>query len=483
MFHNVPLAWEQKASLPSWLRGSYIKNGPSRKQFGTEERWYSQWMDSWGKLNKITFTEAGEVLYSGRMIETRNYNRCVEADRIVPSITVAGLAPNDWSLTEMMAGLVHMFDNTNVLLWRLGPEDPDSATYIATTDYPLVNIIHPLSLAVTGTHQPSPLTDGLSLQSSSHWRREVGTDNSLNYHIMYNPLTLNTDFVLYRYGRTLEDKTEIGRFPVDYVSYIHMISNTPQYAVIVMYPVSMNVWTMAQHNMHPLETLEQLDEPTKIYLMNLKDGSVLDGFLTDDPSMVFGTHIVNAWEEGEEVVFDLATIPWDGLLHYMDLETMLKHPETESDHSEQVMKRVRLVKESKEVIVEDWPNLSKVSMMNTLDFPVINEKYAGYENRYAYGWVAIDYWRQTLVKKDLQDSTKYKMWSTESHYPGELFFIPDPAGIEEDDGVLITIVFDGEREQSYVLLLDGRTFTEIDRSYLPYNVPFSFHGNWFPELH
>ena len=158
MFHNVPLAWEQKASLPSWLRGSYIKNGPSRKQFGTEERWYSQWMDSWGKLNKITFTGTGEVLYSGRMIETRNYNRCVEADRIVPSITVAGLAPNDWSLTEMMAGLVHMFDNTNVLLWRLGPEDPDSATYIATTDYPLVNIIHPLSLAVTGTHQPSPLT-------------------------------------------------------------------------------------------------------------------------------------------------------------------------------------------------------------------------------------------------------------------------------------------------------------------------------------
>ena len=281
----------------------------------------------------------------------------------------------------------------------------------------------------------------------------------------------------------MEDKTEIGRFPVDYVSYIHMISNTPQYAVIVMYPVSMNVWTMAQHNMHPLETLEQLDEPTRIYLMSLKDGSVLDGFLTDDPSMVFGTHIVNAWEEGEEVVFDLATIPWDGLLHYMDLETMLKHPETESDHSEQVMKRVRLVKESKEVIVEDWPNLSQVSMMNTLDFPAINEKYAGYENRYAYGWVAIDYWRQTLVKKDLEDSTNYKMWSTESHYPGELFFIPNPAGIEEDDGVLITIVFDGEREQSYVLLLDGRTFTEIDRSYLPYNVPFSFHGNWFPELH
>ena len=44
-------------------------------------------------------------------------------------------------------------------------------------------------------------------------------------------------------------------------------------------------------------------------------------------------------------------------------------------------------------------------------------------------------------------------------------------------------VFDGEKEQSYVLLLDAKTFEEINIAYLPYNVPFSFHGNWFPELH
>ena len=246
-------------------------------------------MDSWGKLNKITFTATGEVLFSGRMIETANYNRCVEAEKLVPSITIAGVAPKDWSLTEMMAGMLHMYDNTNVILWRLGPEDPDNATYIATTDYPLVNMIDPVSLALTGNYQPNPLTDGISMQSSSHWRREIGTDNSLNYHMMYNAATLRPDFVLYRYGRTMEERAEIGRFSADNVSYIHMISNTPQYAVIVMYPVSMNVWTMAQHNMHPLETLEQLDEPTRIYLMDLKDGSVLDGFLTEDPSMVFAT--------------------------------------------------------------------------------------------------------------------------------------------------------------------------------------------------
>ena len=46
--------------------------------------------------------------------------------------------------------------------------------------------------------------EGMSLGSCSHWRREVGTDNSLNFHIFYNPLSLHEDFVLYRFGNTWE---------------------------------------------------------------------------------------------------------------------------------------------------------------------------------------------------------------------------------------------------------------------------------------
>ena len=92
---------------------------------------------------------------------------------------------------------MHLYDNTNVILWRLGPQDPEQATYIATTDYPLVNKIDPDSLAVTGSHRP-PITDGISMSSCSHWTREIGTDNSLNFHMMYNPWTTRPDFVLYR---------------------------------------------------------------------------------------------------------------------------------------------------------------------------------------------------------------------------------------------------------------------------------------------
>ena len=56
---------------------------------------------------------------------------------------------------------------------------------------------------------------------------------------------------------------------------------------------------------------------------------------------MFGTHIMNAWEEGDEVVLDLATNPWDALKEFMVIETMLNHPETDQETADFVMKRVR----------------------------------------------------------------------------------------------------------------------------------------------
>ena len=93
-YHNLPLEWELDTSIPSWIKGSYVKNGPGRRKFG-DERQYSSYLDSWGKLHKITFN-GEKVSISGRMIETANYNKSVEKGEMVPTITLAHVTPNDW---------------------------------------------------------------------------------------------------------------------------------------------------------------------------------------------------------------------------------------------------------------------------------------------------------------------------------------------------------------------------------------------------
>ena len=90
------------------------------------------------------------------------------------------------------------------MVWKLGPADRDIGQYIATTDYPHVWEIDQDTLAVRDKWGLNQLTEGISMGSCSHWRREVGKDTSLNFHQIYNPLTLRPDFVLYRFGNTFE---------------------------------------------------------------------------------------------------------------------------------------------------------------------------------------------------------------------------------------------------------------------------------------
>merc|ERR1719334_1845556 len=67
----------------------------------------------------------------------------------------------------------------------------------------------------------------------------------------------------------------------------------------------------------------------------------------------------------------------------------------------------------------------------------------------------------------LCDDSKSKTWYTPNHYHGEMYLIANPDNKSEDDGVLITVVYDGPKEQSYLLVLDAVTFEELNRSYLP----------------
>merc|ERR1719323_1036931 len=91
------------------------------------------------------------------------------------------------------------------------------------------------------------------------------------------------------------------------------------------------------------------------------------------------------------------------------------------------------------------------------------------------------YSRTALVKKNVCDSSDDKVYYVENNYMSEMHFLPSPSGKAEDDGVLITIGFDGEREKSYLLLLDATTFRPMNKAYLPHHIPWSAHGMHFPE--
>ena len=128
------------------------------------------------------------------------------------------------------------------------------------------------------------------------------------------------------------------------------------------------------------------------------------------------------------------------------------------------------------------PSHPAYTLSPKMDFPTINEQYRFGKNCYTYG--IVDHPRATsnlIVKRNNCDHPSETTWYKERHYPTEPLFVPNPEGIAEDDGVLLSTVFDGTAEKSYLLILDATTMTLISETYAPVRIPFTLHGQFILE--
>ena len=63
---------------------------------------------------------------------------------------------------------------------------------------------------------------------------------------------------------------------------------------------------------------------------------------------------------------------------------------------------------------------------------------------------------------------------------GEGVFVP--AGPGEDEGWVLSVIYDRATDRSDVVVIDATDFAAapVATVHLPVRVPFGFHGNWIP---
>jgi len=486
-FHDLPLAWQQGSQVPSWLYGTYIRNGAARISFGSSRRVSNSWLDGWAKLHSFKF-DGDSVLFSGKMLEPPNYLESVEAGELVPQTTLNRFEREDeeWTLAEKLkiAAKVAVgtgFQNTNPALWRLGHKSIDKGIYLAVTDSPVPMRFNITDLSSLGLEYPTwyPLT----FSGCAHYVREVGTDNSINF--MRKKRLTGKPYVevqRYRPEHIFQAPEVVGEFVPEKLSSVHSFSVTEDYAVFFFYPAVIDAKKYWAANFHVFELLDWLEgQPTDIYVMDLKTGNTTQ--LQTGP--IYSVHHVNAYQTSEkEIILDLCPTPFHNLRDYLKLETMMNPPtvsEWVSTNKDSEFTRFKINLDSGLVTSSTFDNTIGSRFINQFDFPVINERYRGKRYCVTYGWSAFDYSRTALVKKNVCDSTQDKVWYVENHYSTEPWFMERPGATDEEDGVVLSLVFDGEAEQSYLLLLDAVSFTPLARAYLPHNIPWSNHGMHFPE--
>ena len=97
--------------------------------------------------------------------------------------------------------------------------------------------------------------------------------------------------------------------------------------------------------------------------------------------------------------------------------------------------------------------------------------------RYVWGVGAGGGWIDRIVKADVVER-RSTTWSEEGCFPGEPVFVAAPDADGEDEGVLLSIVLDGRKGNSFLLVLDARSLDELARAEVPHHIPFGFHGQF-----
>ena len=187
-----------------------------------------------------------------------------------------------------------------------------------------------------------------------------------------------------------------------------------------------------------------------------------------DPSFVF--HVVNAYDDGDRTVLDV--IRYDSVFDTSPGEVLTRS--LPSLHRWTVDPDANRVLEQR---LDDLP----------VEFPRIDPASAGLPYRYSYavrqGEDPLQPSYEGLVKYDLVRDEAVRFDPGPGRMPGEPVFVRAADGHGEDEGWVLSVVFDSARSASDLVILDATSFAgpPVATVHLPARVPFGFHGSWVPS--
>jgi len=122
-----------------------------------------------------------------------------------------------------------------------------------------------------------------------------------------------------------------------------------------------------------------------------------------------------------------------------------------------------------------------------IEFPRCDDRRTGLRHRYGYAVYtergADANSGTSLLKYDLRRGVHAVHDFGPGRVPGEAVFVPRSAGAGEDEGWVLSYVYDAARDSSDLAILDAADFSArpVATVALPQRVPFGFHGSWLPD--
>jgi carotenoid cleavage dioxygenase-like enzyme len=444
-----------RGTIPAWLSGDLVRTAPAifdRTDRDTGKRFAAQhWFDALGLLYSFRIANGG-VQFQQRLMETEVEKQSRKGQTPAASF---GTPIERSFLRRIVSPLPKVTDNTNVNVVPFGNDR------VALTETPHQWIVDPDTLAVT---KKVVYRDKLgSLNSIAHPHFDFARKRIVSVAAVPGP---RNHIVVYECDPSERMRTVVGRVPVGRVPYIHDFGLTPRHAVLVGHPFDFNPLSALWSNAGLVDHFQyRPEEGTKLWLLDRRTGETR----THLAPAGFMFHVVNAYEEGERTVLDVAMYDDASIL------SRLRRGSMEADELPILAPPI--------VRYTMTPNQehAKVETLYAegFEFPSVDyRKRSGLRHQVAWG-ARIEQGNAGSTVVRLAANGETKQLSTPEMVFGEPVFVANPASSEEGVGVLLSVGAHVNKEHSELRILDAATLDVIATAEVALPIPLGFHGSFF----
>lgn len=260
-------------------------------------------------------------------------------------------------------------------------------------------------------------------------------------------------------------------------SYMHQNAETETSWVIVGTPTYMDFENVLKgKGLAEGGLVSPVGDKTLFHVVDKSDPTSVR--LIKVPGFLMG-HVINSYNDGDDVVMDFTsyTVESGGFFPRYLLGN-LGVKETRDAWPKGDVMRVTIHADGttkQESFLPDEPSAD-------IELPCINPQY--YTKKHCVMWgVQFSHGGRgmsaTAVIKRNVCTGEAKALYNENEYTSEPRMVPRPGATEEDDGVLIGMVFDGVTKQSRVQVVDASSLEVLATAPFPVKTPFPIHTSWF----
>ncbi|KAF1764243.1 hypothetical protein GCK72_004190 [Caenorhabditis remanei] len=515
LFHNFENVLEPKecrkiGTVPSYVKGTMLRNGPGMFEIGKDK--YKHWFDGLGFMQRYHF-EDGKMFYSARYLESEAYDLNVAAQRIVTSSFGTATFPDPCKtiFSKYFSTFMHdteKHDNANVAFTPVG----DGLYACTETPY-----MYRIDLDTLKSLEPADFSKYVALHSCTAHQlydengdvynigSRFGPDSAHVFTVTRNPKNLPSES-----DHSWEHTLKIGEIKCTdpmYPTYMHSFGMSENYLVMFESPVRVNIQKFILRNFINATYRDclvwQEDKEVDVFILNKKTGEQVPLTLKMNPFFTF--HHANTFEKDGCLVVDYCRIENAGSFETLNIDNMrngefqnattflpyltrvvipLSIPTT-AKPGDNLLSSVPWAKGYSAVLQEDGSiKLTEQQTCSTsMEFPRYHwEKINMKEYKYVFGSTVfgkVEDNKAGVIKADVSTG-KHLVWDRENPHQicGEPIFVPDPAGKEEDDGILIVPIMSiSEKQPPFVLILDAKTLKETARFEIPEErIPLGFHA-------